>query len=541
MSLGPAAGALWLLLSLMAAQAPRAAGDAKPTNVAGDDRLVGGWFASTEIDGRARGHWLELRADRTWRRIEDHFGFRAEDHGRWRPDGDGALLEDVGVRLHLAEGRLRLVYRGQNLYAFEARPSMPKALDELPPFPTTLSETVAILTAELPERERIVIAGTVAQDLVRFHHGLGTYIRNRFGLWGPNPALRAACKVSHPDDASAVILRALRDHLRSTRPGGRELDHLEDVLQDLALAPLAIRQMTVAQLVTALNQESRRALRRKGLLQDALVFELARASKPDEQGKRETYWINHPPGLRAWGQGDEPRADTKALDLLVGFRRWLASPNRVMLEPTFDPRFYQTPGRSPDFASVRWRGDWFELETAIEPSVRVRVDAWSMLGEAPPMPVEQAAQYGASARERVPAGKTAIEVAIVGEPVGESRWAWSYVVRSALDAVPVDVEPPREIASKSMQRSRWRDLRRPPRISASAALESLRRALPKAAQLEPESRVEIRLKRASASAWYYELSLHKAAQRLSGYVTLDGQVVLASAGTVLEPTTAAFE
>lgn len=533
MRCGHPAGALCVAFSLMAAGTSLATPDAASANF----KLVGGWFATTEIDGKQRGHWLELRPDQTWHRIEDHFGFRAEDRGRWRPDGDGAVLENVaGVRLHLEEGKLLLVNRGQPLYAFQPCKTLPKPLAELPQFPTTLSETVAILTAELPERQRIVIAGTLEEDLVRFHHGLGTYIRNRFGLWGPNPALRAACKVSHPDDASAVILRALRDHLRNTRPGGRDLDRLEDVLQDLALSPLAVRQMTVGQLVIALNHESQRALRRKGQRQDAVVFELVRPGSQDEQRKREKHWINHPPGLRAWGHGNEPRVDVKAVALLTGFRKWLQTPNRVVLEPTFDARFYQPPQKSPDFASVRWRGDWFEVETQVQESEQrsVRVDGWFMLGASAPMPVEQAALYAATSRDRVPAGKAPVEISIVGEPAEGARREWGYVVRSVLDASPIDAKAPAEIAPKSLRKSQWPDLRRPPRVSAMAALSSFRRALSTSAQPDWDARVEIHLKRCSASAWYYEVSLETADHQVRGYVTMDGQVALAKPGQVPE-------
>jgi len=519
--LGASTGAVLVMLVLLSGHVSAAA----------NPKLIGGWLASTEIDGKQRGHWLELNADGTWRRIEDHFGFRAEDHGRWLPDGDGAILEEVRVRLHLAEGKLLLVYRGRTLYAFQPCPTIPKPLDELPPFPHTLSETVAILTAELPERERTVLAGTLKEDLVRFHHGLGTYIRNRFGLWGANPALRAACKVSHPDDASAVILRALRDHLRNTRPGGRELDYLEGILQGLSIAPTAVRQMTVARLVDTLNHESRRALRRKGVLEDALVFELARPSNEDERRKAEEYWLNDPPGLRAWGQGEKPSADTRPVDLLIGFRKWLLAPNRVMLEPTFDPRLYQTPQSSPDFASIRWRDDWFEMETSVEQGKQrsMRVDAWSMLGPSPPMSVEQAAQYAGMSRERAPAAKTPIEIAITGEPRDSPQepWAWSYVVRSACEAPFSEVRPPAEIGRDSIRTSQWTDLAKPPRLSASAALARFRGVLARAAQPSQGARVEIHLNRVSASAWYYQISLEDGGQQVSGYVTMNGRVALA--------------
>ena len=53
-------------------------------------------------------------------------------------------------------------------------------------------------------------------ELNGLHFSLGMSIRNELGLWSGNDELVAACGVSHPDDASGVILRALRDHLVET-------------------------------------------------------------------------------------------------------------------------------------------------------------------------------------------------------------------------------------------------------------------------------------------------------------------------------------
>ena len=518
-----------------------------PFNAAGVEappvhaRLLGGWFATTEVDGKQRGHWLELRGDLTWRRIEDYFGFRAENSGRWLPDGDGALLENLDVSLYFSGGKLLLASGGKTLYAFEPCPTMPKALRDLPPFPRTLSETVAILSAELPERDRIVIAGTLEQDLPRFHHGLGTYIRNRFGLWGPNPTLLAACKVEHPDDASAVILRALRDHLRSTRPGGREIDQLEDLLHNLTIAPMPVRQTTPARFVTALNHETERALRRKDLRQDAVVFELVTPSSEDERRRGQGAWLNYPPGLRAWGRGDKASVTASPLALLTAFRKWLKPPSRVMLEPDFDPRWYQTPATSPDFASARWREDWFEIESSLEgnEAKSVRVDTWSMLGDSPPMPVEQATEYAHVPRERIPAGRQLIEIAIAGSPI-EDTWQWSYVVRSTMDvgrnsdlasyrdqARSPALDATLEIHGEDLKgRSEWPDSRKPPRLSPAQALSRFRNVLKDTFEIA-DGRAEIRLKRAGLSkCWYYQITLGDEPASVAGYVTLDGRVLV---------------
>jgi hypothetical protein len=59
--------------------------------------------------------------------------------------------------------------------------------------PTTLDEAVAHLVSVLSEEDKATVRDTPEDDLIRFHHGWGTGIRNGFGLWGGNPELLASC------------------------------------------------------------------------------------------------------------------------------------------------------------------------------------------------------------------------------------------------------------------------------------------------------------------------------------------------------------
>jgi hypothetical protein len=47
------------------------------------------------------------------------------------------------------------------------------------------------------------------EDLINLHFGLGTSIRNGFGLHGSNSPLLKSCGELHPDDASCTIIKAL--------------------------------------------------------------------------------------------------------------------------------------------------------------------------------------------------------------------------------------------------------------------------------------------------------------------------------------------
>jgi hypothetical protein len=216
-----------------------------------------------------------------------------------------------------------------------------------------------------------------------------------------------------------------------------------------------------------------------------------------------------------------------------------------MLEPDLDSRWYRAPERSPDFSSARWRGDWFEIESSLEDGEGkpVRIDTWSMLSESPPMPAEQAAEYARVPRERLPAGQQPLEIVVAtGAPRAPRQW--SYLVRStqagpgkaALDSYRAQARSPvgaavffREGDLKG--RSAWPDWRRPPRLSFDQALARFRKALKNSVE-SPDAQVEIHLKRVGAStSWYYQISLGEGDGAVTGYVTLDGRVLMPRAGS----------
>jgi len=76
-------------------------------------------------------------------------------------------------------------------------------------YPRTIEAAINKLIETLDKKERDIIKNTAKGELIMFHHGFGTAIRNTFGLWNNNPALLKDCKCEHPDDASMVIIKAL--------------------------------------------------------------------------------------------------------------------------------------------------------------------------------------------------------------------------------------------------------------------------------------------------------------------------------------------
>lgn len=55
---------------------------------------------------------------------------------------------------------------------------------------------------------------TQNEFVTKFHLSIGAQIRNDYELWGNNQALLDDCKVTSPDEASSVILKALWKRLQ---------------------------------------------------------------------------------------------------------------------------------------------------------------------------------------------------------------------------------------------------------------------------------------------------------------------------------------
>lgn len=84
-------------------------------------------------------------------------------------------------------------------------------------WPKTLGEAVDKVAASLSQEDRRRVVSTETENLIDFHFGWGTGIRNAFGLWAGNTALLESCgsREMHPDNASTVIIEAVWKRLRA--------------------------------------------------------------------------------------------------------------------------------------------------------------------------------------------------------------------------------------------------------------------------------------------------------------------------------------
>lgn len=116
------------------------------------------------------------------------------------------------LRLIILTSALWLVFP-----AFAAEP------EELGPdkWPTTVQDTVKDILSRMSEKDKELVRNTKGGDLILFHHGWGTGIRNYFGLWRGNKKLIESACVGpcQPDDASMIIIRAVWRELKSKSIG----------------------------------------------------------------------------------------------------------------------------------------------------------------------------------------------------------------------------------------------------------------------------------------------------------------------------------
>lgn len=88
-------------------------------------------------------------------------------------------------------------------------------------WPRTLEQAVASIVESANPDDMVKVRATKREDLIQYHMGWGTGIRNDLGLWRGNHALlRAACgeAACHPDDASMKIIEAVWRHLQQHSP-----------------------------------------------------------------------------------------------------------------------------------------------------------------------------------------------------------------------------------------------------------------------------------------------------------------------------------
>ena len=84
-----------------------------------------------------------------------------------------------------------------------------------PDWPLTVNAAVTKILAGMSEANKASVRAKRKHDLIEYHHGWGTGIRNELGLWSGNNSLMTDCHADHPDGASMVIIEAVWERLQT--------------------------------------------------------------------------------------------------------------------------------------------------------------------------------------------------------------------------------------------------------------------------------------------------------------------------------------
>ncbi len=84
-----------------------------------------------------------------------------------------------------------------------------------PEWPLTLNDTVTRILSGMSETDKAAVRARKKNELIQYHHGWGTGIRNEFGLWHGNYSLLTDCHTDVADGASMVIIEAVWKRLQT--------------------------------------------------------------------------------------------------------------------------------------------------------------------------------------------------------------------------------------------------------------------------------------------------------------------------------------
>ena len=81
--------------------------------------------------------------------------------------------------------------------------------------PISIEDAIAELKKSLPTDDLAKLRLAPEEDMALYHHGLGTWIRNNWGLWKGSRLQRYFYELGiyHPDDMSGIVLTSFKRHL----------------------------------------------------------------------------------------------------------------------------------------------------------------------------------------------------------------------------------------------------------------------------------------------------------------------------------------
>jgi hypothetical protein len=125
--------------------------------------------------------------------------------------------------------------------------------------PKTVDEAVQVLKTKWlkPKDRDWILRNSKDEVLDRLYMGFGTGMRNQFGLWGDNQALRDSCGTQNPEACSEVILYKLWESVRADADPElvRQLDCQFQLTQAFHVSLKGFHQATTAYMIRRLQSQ----------------------------------------------------------------------------------------------------------------------------------------------------------------------------------------------------------------------------------------------------------------------------------------------
>ncbi len=150
--------------------------------------------------------------------------------------------------------------------------------------PKTVDEAIQVLKIKWlkPKDLDWILRNPKEQVVWTLYRPFGTGVRNEFGLWGDNQALRDSCGDKNPEGCSVVIFNRLWESVRDDADPSlvRQLDCQFQVTQSIHIDETKFYKLTTGELVKAIqsqinDQLSKLVTTRTTLCQTSLTLEVA--------------------------------------------------------------------------------------------------------------------------------------------------------------------------------------------------------------------------------------------------------------------------
>lgn len=251
-----------------------------------EDPIVGKWKTGDDFSGFLHleeiGCEIEFRANGTYSRLsDDGMNIQVRNNGKYLLNEGEVAFEGSGtpwpiIMGYWVKGNTLNLYRNGDFIKLVRSDEPHEGLAALPRQPESLEEATSLLIEEMSKKDRHYVAMRSENDLIMFHMGWGTGIRNRFGLWSGNTKLLSSCghRWMHPDGASSVIIHSVWKRLREEMDPSL-LSQIEEVQEAAKMVEVPVSNLLAQRFEVGLGEVQRAVVEaeKSGLIDEAFEID----------------------------------------------------------------------------------------------------------------------------------------------------------------------------------------------------------------------------------------------------------------------------